>query len=55
MVHKPRVPHGLTSQQRLGPADDVANNAQLMGWPKYLNDRLEGRSNLRPEGLAEEE
>ena len=32
-----------------------ANNAQLMGWPKYLNDRPEGQSNLRPEGLAEEE
>ena len=32
-----------------------ADNAQLMGWPKYLNDRPEGRTNLRPEGLAEEE
>ena len=32
-----------------------ANNVQLMGRPKYLNDRPEGRSNLRPEGLAEEE
>ena len=26
-----------------------------MGQPKYLNDRPEGRSNLRPGGLAEEE
>ena len=26
-----------------------------MGRPKYLNDRPEGRSNHRPEGLAEEE
>ena len=26
-----------------------------MGRPKYLNDRPEGQSNHRPEGLAEEE
>ena len=32
-----------------------ADNTQLMGWPKYLNDRPEGRFNHRPEGLAEEE
>ena len=32
-----------------------ADNAQLMGRPKYLNDRPEGQSNLRPKGLAEEE
>ena len=31
------------------------SNAQLMDRLKYLNDRLKGRSNLRPEGLAEEE
>ena len=30
-VHKPGVPHGLASQQRLGPTDDVANNAQTPG------------------------
>ena len=30
-------------------------NTQLLGRPKYLNDRPEGRSNLRPEGLAEKE
>ena len=54
-VHKPGVPHGLASQQRLGLADNVANDAQLLGRPKYLNDRPEGRSNLRPKGLAEEE
>ena len=54
-VHKPGVPHGPASQQRLGLADNVANNAQLMGWPKHLNDMPEGQSNLRPEGLAEEE
>ena len=28
---------------------------KLLGRPKYLNDRPEGRSNLRPEGLAKEE
>ena len=33
----------------------IANDAQLLGRPKYLNDRPEGRSNLRPEGLAKEE
>jgi len=54
-VHKPRVLHGPASQQKLGPADDVANDAQLLGQPKYLNDRPEGQSNLRPEGLAKEE
>ena len=43
-VHKPEVPHGPASQQRLGLEDDVANNVQLMGWPKYLKDRPEGRS-----------
>ena len=30
-------------------------NAQLMGRPKYLNSRPEGRSKFRPESLAEEE
>ena len=54
-VHKPGVPHGQAFQQRLGPADNVASNEQLMGRPKYLNDRSEGRSNHRPEGLAKEE
>ena len=54
-VHKPGVPHGPASQKKLGPTDNIANNAQLLGQPKYLNKRLEGRSNLRPEGLAEEE
>ena len=33
-VHKPRVPHGPAFQQRLGLADNIANNAQLMGRPK---------------------
>ena len=32
-----------------------ADNAQLMGRPKYLNDGPKGRSNLRPEDLAKEE
>ena len=54
-VHKPEVHHGPTSQQRLGPIDNVVSNTQLMGWPKYLDDRPEGRSNLQPEGLADEE
>jgi len=46
------VPHGPASQQNLGPADNVANDAQLLGRPKIPNDRPEGQSNLRPEGLA---
>ena len=54
-VHKPGVPHGSASQQRLGPAGNIANNAQLTGRPNYLNDRPEGRSNHRPKGLAKEE
>ena len=54
-VHKHRVPHGLASQQRLDPADNVANDAQLSGRPRNLNDRPEGQSNLRLEDLAEEE
>ena len=33
----------------------LQTNVQLMGRPKYLNDRPEGRSNHRPEGLAKEE
>ena len=32
-----------------------ADNVQLMGRPKYLNNRPEGRSNHRSEGLAKEE
>ena len=26
----------LFPSKKLGPADDVADNAQLLGWPKYL-------------------
>ena len=33
-VHKPGVPHGPASQQKLSPADDVANDAQLLGRPE---------------------
>ena len=50
-VHKPGVPHGPASQQRLGPA----NNAQLMGRPKHLNNKPKGQSSHQPEGLAKEE
>ena len=32
-----------------------ADNAQLVGWPKYLNNMPEGQSNHRPKGLSEEE
>ena len=35
-VHKPEVPHGPASQQKLGPTDDVVNDAQLLGRLKYL-------------------
>ena len=31
------------------------DNAQLMGWPRYLNNRIEGQSNHRPKSLTEEE
>ena len=41
-VHKPGVPHGLASQQKLGLADDIVNDAQLLGWPKKTNDRPGG-------------
>ena len=41
-VHKPRVSHGPAFQQKLSPADDVANNAQLLGWPKNLTIGQEG-------------
>ena len=34
-VHKPRVPNGPASQQKLGSADDIANNAQFLGRPRY--------------------
>ena len=45
-----RLPNkGLAQQTTL------RTNAQLLGRPKYLNNRPEGRSNHRPEGLAEEE
>jgi len=30
-VHKPGVPHGPASKQKLDPADDVANDAQTLG------------------------
>ena len=35
-VHKPGVPNGPASQQKFGPIDDVANDAQLLGRPKCL-------------------
>ena len=35
-VHKPRVPHGPASQQKLSLVDDIANDAQLLGQPKNL-------------------
>ena len=35
-VHKPGVPNGPASKQKLGLADNVANDAQLLGRPKYL-------------------
>ena len=38
-VHKPGVPNEPALQQKLGPAHDVANDAQLQGWPKKPNDR----------------
>ena len=53
-VHKPGIPNGPAPQQKLGLADDVANDAQLMGRPRYLNDRPEEGSSLRPDGLAKE-
>ena len=45
-----RLPSKGSAQQTT-----LRTNAHLLGWPKQLNDRLEGRSNLQPEGLAEEE
>jgi len=55
-VHKPGVLYGPASQQRLGPTDDVANDAQTPE-PAQIpkNDRPEGRSSFQPEGLAEKE
>ena len=47
-VCKPGVPHGPASQQSLGPADNVANDAQLLGRPKNLTTGPP----LRSEGLA---
>ena len=41
-VHKPEVPHGPASQQKLGLADNVANDAKLLGQPKYLTIDLKG-------------
>ena len=40
-----------------GPAQQTTSqtNAQLLGRPKYLNSRPEGRSNFRSKSLAEEE
>ena len=48
-VHKPGVSHGPASQQRLGPADNVANDVQLLGRPKYLK-RQAGRAIQSPTG-----
>ena len=36
------IPNGPASQQKLGPADDVANDAQLLGWPRYLTTGRKG-------------
>ena len=45
-----RLPSKGSAQQTT-----LRTNAQLLSRPEYLNDRPEGRSNLRPEGLVEEE
>ena len=45
-----RIPCKSSAQQTT-----LQTNVQLMGRPKYLNNRPEGRSNHRPKGLAEEE
>ena len=41
-VHKPGVPRRPAFQQKLGPADDVANDAQLLDWPKNLTTGQKG-------------
>ena len=41
-VHKPGVPHGPASQRRLSLVDDVVNDAQLLGQPKYLTTGQRG-------------
>ena len=44
-----RLPSKGSAQQTM-----LRMTRKLLGRPKYLNNRLEGRSNLRPEGLAKE-
>ena len=46
---------GSLADRLLNKGLTQADNTQLMGQPKYQNDGPEGRSNHRPEGLAEEE
>ena len=49
---------GLLSSKKLASADDVADDAQLLGRPRYLTTRRKSDSvsdsdpPLRPEGLA---
>ena len=51
-VHKPGVPRGLASTPRLGPSRQHVTHGPAQ---ESKNNRPEGRSNHRPEGLAEEE
>ena len=54
-VHKPGVLADRLPSKGLAQQITSRTNAQLMGRPKYLNSRPEGRSKFRPESLAEEE
>ena len=51
-VHKPGVPHGHASQQKARPGRRRCERRATSGPAQNPNDRPEGRSNLRPEGLA---
>ena len=51
-VHKPGVPRGLASTPRLDPSRQHTTHGLAQ---ESKNNRVEGRSSHRPEGLAKEE
>ena len=55
MLHVGFINPGSLTDRLSNKGSAQADNVQLMGRPKYLNNKPEGRSNHRLEGLAKEE
>ena len=54
-VHRPGVPHGPASPAKARPSRQHCERRTAPGLAQIPKNRPEGRSNLRPKGLAKEE